>query len=82
MEWCEFSFQYHIKDASLLKKAGLILAFIITLFFIESVPSIQRLSLGWCAFTGVILLLLISEYDLDVSMEFITLFFVLKPVVI
>lgn len=57
-------FQYPIKDKRLLQKAGIILIFIITLFFVESIPSIQRLSLGWCAFTGVILLLLISEYDL------------------
>lgn len=52
----------------------MIMAFIILLFFIESVPSIQRLSLGWCAFTGMILLLLISEYDIFVSIEMFTLF--------
>lgn len=74
-----FSFQYPIKDVTLLKKSGAVLAFILTLFFIESIPSIQRLSLGWCAFTGVILLLLIAEYEFNVSNEIDTLLFVLKP---
>ncbi|XP_055326163.1 P protein-like [Sitodiplosis mosellana] len=69
---------YPIKDKTLLKKAGAVLALIIALFFIESVPSIQRLSLGWCAFTGMILLLLISDCDLDAILqrvEWITLMF-------
>lgn len=37
-------------------------------------PSIQRLSLGWCAFTGVMLLLLISEYDRILFHEFLHYF--------
>lgn len=74
-----FHFQYPIKDKMLLKKSGATMAFIIVLFFIESIPRIQRMTLGWSAFTGVILLLLISEYELIVWFGYFTLFFVLKP---
>ncbi|XP_031624737.1 P protein-like isoform X2 [Contarinia nasturtii] len=69
---------YPIKDKILLKKSGATMAFIIALFFIESIPSIQRMTLGWSAFTGVILLLLISDCNLDSVMqrvEWITLIF-------
>lgn len=59
--------QYPIRDVALLRKSLFVLAYVLSLFFIESIPSLQRLSLGWCAFTGAILLLLISEYDLYVS---------------
>ena len=54
-------FQYPIRNVPLLIKTGCVLAFVITLFFVQSVPSIQRLSLGWCALVGVILLLTIAE---------------------
>lgn len=69
-----FAIQYPIKDPELLKKAGAVLAFIIALFFIESIPSIQRMSLGWCAFTGVVLILLIAEYDRIIFNEFLHYF--------
>lgn len=52
--------KYPIRDEALLKKSGFVLVLVVALFFIESIPSIQRMSLGWCAFTGVVLLLLIS----------------------
>lgn len=42
-------------------KSGSVLLFVITLFFIQSVPQWQRLSLGWCAIIGVMLLLIIAD---------------------
>lgn len=61
--------QYPIKDVALLRKSLIILAFVLALFFIESIPALHRLSLGWCAFTGAILLLLISEYELCMKLD-------------
>lgn len=54
-------FQYPIKNKRLLLKSGSVLIFVITLFFIQSVPQWHRLSLGWCALIGVIFLLIIAE---------------------
>lgn len=56
-----FRFQYPIKDAALLIKSGIVLAFIITLFFLQSIPMLQRLSIGWCSLIGIIFLLIIAE---------------------
>lgn len=39
--------QYAIKNKRLFRKCITILAFIILLFFVETIPTIQRLSLGW-----------------------------------
>lgn len=54
---------YPIKKKQLLIKSGIVLAFILVLFFVESIPEIHRLSLGWSALLGVILLLIISNRD-------------------
>ena len=54
---------YPIKKKQLLIKSGIVLAFILILFFVESIPEIHRLSLGWSALLGVILLLIISNRD-------------------
>lgn len=54
---------YPIKKKQLLVKSGIVLAFILVLFFVESIPEIHRLSLGWSALLGVILLLIISNRD-------------------
>lgn len=54
---------YPIKNKALLMKSAVVLVFIVTLFFIESFPSIHRLSLGWSALIGVLLLLIISNKD-------------------
>lgn len=53
--------QYPIKDARLLIKSGGVLIFILTLFFLQSFPMFQRLSVGWCALIGIIFLLIIAE---------------------
>lgn len=58
---------YPIKNKSLLLKSGAVLIFVISLFFIESFPSMHRLTLGWSALIGVLLLLIISgKDDMDV----------------
>lgn len=59
--FCLLNFQYSIKNKPLLIKSGLVLLFVIALFFMQSVPHFQRLSLGWCAIIGVMLLLIIAE---------------------
>lgn len=71
--------QYPIKNRTLLKQSAGILLFILVLFFIQSFPSIQRLSVAWCALLGTILLLIItSRDDMDALMhriEWTTLLF-------
>lgn len=54
---------YPIKKRGLLIKSGIVLIFILGLFLVESIPEIHRLSLGWSALLGVILLLIISNRD-------------------
>lgn len=54
---------YPIKKKGLLIKSGIALTFILVLFFVQSIPEIRRLSLGWSALLGVIFLLIISDRD-------------------
>lgn len=54
---------YPIKKKGLLIKSGLVLTFMLVLFLVESFPEIHRLSLGWSALIGIILLLIISGRD-------------------
>lgn len=49
----------------MLVKSGFTLVFVITLFFLHSVPGVN-LSLGWTALLGVLLLLILADSeDLD-----------------
>lgn len=65
-----YSLQFPIKNKPLLIKSCFVLLFIICLFFIESIPEINRLSLGWSALLGVILLIIITEkHDMDAIMS-------------
>lgn len=52
--------QYPIKNPHLLVKSGGVLAFIIIMFFVQSIPEYGKLSPGWTALIGVIFLLIIS----------------------
>lgn len=54
---------YPIKNKKLLIKSGIALIFILVLFFVQSMPEIRRLSLGWSALIGIIFLLIISDRD-------------------
>lgn len=53
--------EFPIKKKSLLIKSGLAMLFITALFVVESFPEIRRVSLGWSALLGVILLLIIAD---------------------
>lgn len=55
-----FPLQYPIRDKWLLAKSGFVLMFVITLFFLHSVPRL-KLSLGWIALIGVLLLLILVD---------------------
>lgn len=54
---------YPIKKKGLLIKSGIALIFILVLFFVQSIPEVRRLSLGWSALIGIIFLLIISNRD-------------------
>ncbi|XP_046833605.1 P protein isoform X1 [Vespa velutina] len=61
----ELQEKYPIRDKWLLVKSGFALVFVITLFFLHSVPG-MNLSLGWTALLGVLLLLILADSeDLD-----------------
>ncbi|XP_015188878.1 PREDICTED: P protein isoform X1 [Polistes dominula] len=61
----ELEEKYPIRDKWLLMKSGFALVFVITLFFLHSVPG-MNLSLGWTALLGVLLLLILADgEDLD-----------------
>lgn len=50
----------------LLVKSAVTLVFVISFFFLHSIPDIQRLSLGWTALLGAILLLILSDrHDME-----------------
>lgn len=55
--------QYPIRNYPLLVKSGVALVFTIAFFFLHSLPDIQRLSLGWTALLGAILLLILSDRE-------------------
>lgn len=57
----EMQKEFPIRNKPLLIKSGLVMVFIIALFFIESIPEIRKLTVGWSALLGVILLLIIAE---------------------
>lgn len=55
-----------IKNKALLLKSGVACFFIISLFFLESIPELRRMSSGWAALLGVVLLLIITDKnDMD-----------------
>lgn len=61
-----FPLQYPIRNWTLLIKSAITLVFVITFFFMHSFPDIQKLSLGWTALLGAILLLILSDrHDLE-----------------
>lgn len=53
--------KYPIKNKDLLVKSIITLIFVISFFFLHSVPDLQRLSLGWTALLGAILLLILYD---------------------
>ncbi|XP_030383085.1 P protein [Scaptodrosophila lebanonensis] len=59
----ELKEKYPIKNKQLLLQAAGALCFVIVCFFIQSVPHLRTLPLGWVALLGVILLLIILNRD-------------------
>jgi P protein len=57
----ELMAKYPIRNTTLLIKSGVALVFVITFFFLHSAPELQRLSLGWTALLGAILLLILAD---------------------
>ncbi|XP_077284036.1 P protein-like isoform X2 [Arctopsyche grandis] len=57
----ELSLKYPIRDRVLLVKCAIALLFLITFFFLHSIPELQRLSLGWTALLGAVLLLILAD---------------------
>ncbi|XP_066999019.2 P protein [Anabrus simplex] len=58
----ELQAKYKIRDVPLLVKSTVCLAFVISVFFMHSIPAL-KLSLGWTALLGAILLLLLAEHE-------------------
>lgn len=58
-----FIFQYPIRSKPLLIKSSIALIFVVGFFFLHSVPELQRLSLGWTALLGAILLLILADRE-------------------
>lgn len=56
-------FQYPIRNKFLLIKAAVALTFSIVFFFLHAAPDIQKLSIGWVALLGAILLLTLADRD-------------------
>ncbi|CAB3233664.1 unnamed protein product [Arctia plantaginis] len=55
--------KYRIRDKQLLVKSAICVSFVIIVFFLHAIPELQRLSLGWTALLGALLLLLLAERD-------------------
>ncbi|XP_075988683.1 OCA2 melanosomal transmembrane protein hoepel1 isoform X2 [Anticarsia gemmatalis] len=53
--------KYRIRDKQLLIKSAVCVLFVIVVFFLHAIPELQRLSLGWTALLGALLLLLLAE---------------------
>ncbi|KAJ8978680.1 hypothetical protein NQ317_015648 [Molorchus minor] len=52
---------YPIRNKGLLVKSGITLLLVISVFFLHSIPALSRLGLGWTAFLGVLLLLILYD---------------------
>ncbi|XP_055837395.1 P protein [Episyrphus balteatus] len=75
----ELKAAYPIRHKTLLIQSVFTLVFVISMFFVQSVPSLQTLPLGWVALLGVVLLMIISSRnDMDAMVhriEWTTLLF-------
>ena len=57
----ELQAKYPIRNKCLLVQTLITMVFVISFFFMHSVPDLQRLSLAWTALLGAILLLILSD---------------------
>ncbi|XP_022703177.1 uncharacterized protein LOC111268450 isoform X7 [Varroa jacobsoni] len=58
----QLSDKYKIRNWFLLIKSGVVLSFVITLFFLQSIPELN-LSLGWIAILGALALLVLADME-------------------
>ncbi|XP_055681702.1 P protein-like [Lutzomyia longipalpis] len=70
---------YSIRNKPLLIKSTICLAFIIILFFVQSIPSIHSISVSWVALLGMLLLLILHNVsnmeEILAKVEWATLLF-------
>ncbi|XP_037028039.1 P protein-like [Bradysia coprophila] len=59
----ELQSKYFIRNKKLLIKSMVALTFTIIFFFLHSAPHIQRLSIGWVALLGAVLLLILADRE-------------------
>ncbi|XP_037944763.1 P protein-like [Teleopsis dalmanni] len=75
----ELKEQYPIRNKVLLVKSTIVFIFVISLFFLHSIPHFHHLSLGWASLLGALLLLIIADKrDMEallVRVEWSTLLF-------
>lgn len=57
----ELATKYPIRNKVLLFKSCIALVFVVTCFFMHSMPHLQKLSLGWTALLGAVLLLILYD---------------------
>ncbi|KAL0858846.1 hypothetical protein ABMA27_011299 [Loxostege sticticalis] len=55
--------KYKIRDKALLVKATVAVGFVVAVFFLHSIPELNRVSLGWTALLGAILLLTLADRE-------------------
>ncbi|XP_050665008.1 P protein-like isoform X2 [Leptidea sinapis] len=55
--------KYKIRDKPLLLKSTIAIGFVVALFFLHSIPELNRVSLGWTALLGAILLLTLADRE-------------------
>lgn len=59
----ELKKKYKIRDKNLLVKTSIAIAFVVAVFFLHSIPELNRVSLGWTAFLGAVLLLILADRE-------------------
>ncbi|CAG4978266.1 unnamed protein product [Colias eurytheme] len=59
----ELKAKYKIRDKMLLLKSTIAITFVVAVFFLHSIPELNRVSLGWTALLGAILLLTLADRD-------------------
>ncbi|CAB3233675.1 unnamed protein product [Arctia plantaginis] len=55
--------KYMIRDKMLLVKASVATVFVVLVFFLHSIPEFNRVSLGWTALLGALLLLVLADRE-------------------
>ncbi|XP_049883736.1 P protein-like [Pectinophora gossypiella] len=55
--------KYKIRDKVLLAKAAVAITFVVVIFFMHSIPELNRVSLGWTALLGAMLLLILADRE-------------------